>query len=104
MPFQRTFQEFKVEAGELVDKVKDLIHEGNIRRIIIKDASGNTFMEIPLNIAAIGVVAAPLLSALGALAALVAKFTVVIERTEEPPAEKPAEEQKAAETQVTASE
>ncbi len=83
MPFQRTFQEFKVEAGELADKVKEFIHQGNVRRIIIKDASGNTFMEIPLNIAAIGVVAAPILSAIGTLAALVAKFTVVIERTDE---------------------
>lgn len=89
MDFQRKFEELKVEASELVDKIQELLHEGTVRRIIIKDAAGHTFMEIPLTITALAVVAAPLLSALGALAALVAKFTVVIERTEEPP--KPAD-------------
>jgi hypothetical protein len=86
MDFQRRFEEFKVEASELVGKVGDLLHEGNVRRIIIKDASGNTFMEVPLNVAAIGVIAAPVVSAIGALAALVANFTVVVERAGESPA------------------
>jgi hypothetical protein len=84
MDINRKIEELKVEAGELVDKVADLLREGNVRRIIIKDASGHTFMEIPLNVAAIGLIAAPLVSAVGALAAMVAKFTVVIERSEEP--------------------
>jgi hypothetical protein len=84
MDINRKIEELKVEAGELVDKIADLLREGNVRRIIIKDASGHTFMEIPLNIAAIGLIAAPLVSAVGALAAMVAKFTVVIERYEEP--------------------
>ncbi len=86
MDFQRTFEEFKVQANELVDKVKELIHEGNIRRIIIKDSTGHTFMEIPMSVAAIGVIAAPILAAIGALAGMVANFTVVIERNpQEPP-------------------
>jgi hypothetical protein len=84
MDINRKIEELKVEAAELVDKIGELLREGNVRRIIIKDASGNTFMEIPLNIAAIGLIAAPLVSAVGALAAMVAKFTVVIERAEEP--------------------
>ena len=86
MDMQQTFEEIKVSAGQLVDQVREIIHEGTARRIIIKDGTGHTFMEIPLSIAAIGAIAAPLLSALGALAALVASFTIVIERTPEPPA------------------
>lgn len=80
MEFPHSFEEFKVKAEELVEKIKELIHEGNVRRIIIRDGSGHTFMEIPITIAAIGVVAAPLLAALGALAAMVADFRVVVER------------------------
>jgi hypothetical protein len=90
MDFPHNFEELKVQAGELVDKVKELIHEGNVRRIIIKDESGHTFMELPLTVAAVGVVAVPVLAALGALAAMVAKFQVVVERSGPPPAGSPA--------------
>jgi hypothetical protein len=90
MDFQQKFEELKVEAGQLVDKVKEVLHEGNVRRIIIKDEMGHTFMEIPLSIAAIGAIAAPLLSAVGALAALVSKFTIVIERNPAEPPKPPA--------------
>jgi len=83
MDFQAKFEEFKVHGKELVDKVKGLIHEGNVRRVIIKDERGNTFIEIPVNVAALGVIAAPVLAALGTLAALVAHFTVVVERAKE---------------------
>jgi hypothetical protein len=79
------FEEVKVQSQELVDKVKELIHEGNVRRVIIKDDKGNTFMEVPLTIAALGVVAVPVLAAIGAIATLVANFTVVIEREKMPP-------------------
>jgi repressor of nif and glnA expression len=81
MDFQAKFDEMKVQAVDLVEKVKELLHETNIRRIIIRDEKGNTFMEIPISIAAVGAVVAPLLAALGTLAALVARFTVVVERT-----------------------
>ncbi len=77
------FEEFKVQSRDLVEKVKHLIHEGSVRRIIIKDEKGHTFLEIPLTIAAIGVVAAPVVSAVGAVAAMVAKFTLVVERAED---------------------
>lgn len=80
--FSKKFEEFKVEADHLVDKVRELIHQGNVRRIIIKDSQGHTFMEIPLTVAAVGVIAAPILTVVGALAAMVGKFTVVTERSD----------------------
>ncbi len=80
MDIPHSFEEFKVQAGELGEKVKELLHEGTVRRIIIKDAHGHTFMEIPLTIAAVGAIAAPVLTAIGALAAMVADFHVVVER------------------------
>ena len=61
--------------------------QGNVQRIIVKDEHGNTFVEIPVTVAAIGAVAAPVLAALGAISALVAKFSIVVVRTEpKPPA------------------
>ena len=86
------YEEFKVRGRDLVDKIKDLLHEGNVRRIILKDEQGHTFMEIPLTIAALGVVAAPLLAAVGAIAALVANFTLVVERNAEPSAPPPGDQ------------
>jgi Domain of unknown function (DUF4342) len=82
--FDRFFEEIKVAGKDLVEKIKELIHEGNVRRIIIKDEHGHTFMEIPLTIATIGVIAAPLLAALGAIATMVAKFEIVVERAAPP--------------------
>jgi hypothetical protein len=74
------YEEFKVQSKDLVDKVKHLIQEGTVNRIIIKDERGHTFLEIPLTIAAIGIIAAPVLAGIGAIAALVANFTLVVER------------------------
>jgi len=79
--FDRVFEQFKVAGQDLVDKVQELIHEGNVRRIIVRDEHGHTFLEIPLTIAAVGVVAAPILAAVGAIATLVSKFDVAVERT-----------------------
>lgn len=78
------FEEIKVLGHELVDKVKALVHEGNVRRIIIKNEQGHTFMEIPVSVAAVGAVFAPVLAAVGALAAMAAKFTIVVEKTAAP--------------------
>ena len=78
------FEEVKVLGNELADKVKALIHEGNVRRIIIKDEHGHTFVEIPVSVAAVGAVFAPVLAAVGALAAMAAKFTIVVEKVGEP--------------------
>src|ERR1700691_5186342 len=96
--FRVTLEEFKVLGKELVDKVQEIIHEGNVRRIIIRDEHGHTFIEIPLTVAAIGAVAAPILAAVGAIAAHLAHFPIVVERVEhvppqpaEPPAPPPTE-------------
>jgi len=86
MRVQDFIEEVQVLGRDLVEKVKSLIHEGNVQRIIIKDDHGNTFMEIPVTFAAIGVIAAPVLAAVGAISVLVAKFTVVVERSGPPPA------------------
>src|SRR5580698_803590 len=87
--FRVTLEEFKVLGKELVDKVREIIHEGNVRRIIIRDEHGHTFIEIPLTVAAIGVVAAPILAAVGAIAAHLAHFTIIIERVTPEPAPEP---------------
>jgi len=79
--FEQVFEQFKVAGKDLADKIRELIHEGNVRRIIIKDEHGHTFMEIPMSVATIGVIAAPVLAAVGAVATLVAKCEVVVERT-----------------------
>jgi Domain of unknown function (DUF4342) len=84
--FERFFEQFRVHASELGDKIRELIHEGNVRRIIIKDEQGHTFMEIPLTVATVGAVVAPILAAVGAIATLVARFDIVVERTAPPDA------------------
>jgi hypothetical protein len=78
------FEEIKVLGNELADKVKALIHEGNVRRIIIKDEHGRTFVEIPVTVAALGALFAPVLAAVAALATMAVKFTVVVERSADP--------------------
>jgi len=78
-------EEIQVLGRDLVDKVKALVHEGNVNRIIIKDEKGNTFVEIPVTVATLGAIFAPVLAAVGALSALAAKFKIVIER--KPPSE-----------------
>jgi hypothetical protein len=78
-------EEVQVLGRDLVEKVKSLIHEGNVRRIIVRDDHGNTFIEIPVTVAAVGAVLAPIMAALGAISALVAKFTIVVVRTEDRP-------------------
>jgi hypothetical protein len=75
-------EEFKVNGEELISRVKKLIHEGNIRRIIIKDRDGKTVMEIPLTIGVVGALLAPTLAAVGAIAALITEATVVVEKVE----------------------
>lgn len=73
---------FKVKGEELLAKIKELIHEGNVHRIIIKDEEGRTYMEIPVTIGVIGTVLMPVFAAVGALAALAANFTIEVIRKE----------------------
>jgi hypothetical protein len=73
-------EEFRVNGEELIAKVKQLIHEGNIRRVSIKDKDGKVLIEFPLTIGVVGLVLAPTLAAVGAIAALVGEATVVVEK------------------------
>ncbi|HEX4662658.1 MAG TPA: DUF4342 domain-containing protein [Candidatus Saccharimonadales bacterium] len=74
-------EEFKVSGEELIAKVKQLIKEGNVRRIIIKDKDDKVLIEVPLTIGVVGIVLAPVLAAIGAIAALVTECTILVERT-----------------------
>jgi Domain of unknown function (DUF4342) len=89
MGFQSIVEEIQVLGSNLVDKVKELIHEGNVQRIIIKNEQGHTLVEIPVTLAAIGIIGAPVMAAVGAIAAAVVKCTVVVERREPPAAQPP---------------
>lgn len=80
MTDKKTTEEFTVNGEELLAKVKSLINEGNIRRIIIKDAEDKTLVEFPVTIGVVGALFAPVLAAVGAIAALVTKCTIIVER------------------------
>ena len=75
-------EEFHVNGEELLGKIKNLIKEGNIRKIIIKDKEGKTIFEIPLTFGVVGALIVPQLAAIGAIAALLAEATVVVEKAE----------------------
>ena len=72
-------EEFKIAGSDLVAKIKELVHEGNIRRIVIKQ-NEDTVLELPLTVAAVGAIIAPVLAAVGAFAALVTNCSIVVER------------------------
>lgn len=82
-----TTEEFKVSGSDIIDTVKRIVAEGNARRIIIKSEAGNTLVEFPVTIGAIGALLAPVLAAVGAIAALVTRCTIIVEKREpgEPP-------------------
>ncbi len=71
-------EEFKVTGERLIEKVKELVREGNARKIIIKNEEGKTLLEVPLTIGAVGALIAPALAAIGAVAALVSNCTIVV--------------------------
>jgi hypothetical protein len=76
-------EEFQVSGDKLVAKIKELVHEGNIRRIAIKNEEGRTLVELPLTVGVVGAILAPQLAAIGAIAALVTNCTIVVEKVEE---------------------
>ncbi len=76
-------EEFRVNGEALLAKIKEIIHEGNVRRIIIKDEKGATYIEIPMTVGVIGTLLLPVWAAVGALAALAANFNIVVEKTVE---------------------
>lgn len=85
-------EEFRVSGEAVVAKVKELVREGNVRRVTIKNDEGRTLLEIPLTIGVIGTVLLPVWAALGAMAALVANLTIAVERVERAAPATPTEE------------
>ncbi len=77
-----TTEEHKVSGEGLVARVRELIHEGNVRRIIVKNDKGQTLLEIPLTVGLVGAALMPVLVALGSIAALAAEYTLVVEKHE----------------------
>jgi len=75
-------EEFKIDGGALLDKIKELIHQGNIRKLTLKNEDGKTLMEIPLTVGVVGVALLPILAAVGAVAAVATRLTLVVEKTE----------------------
>jgi CBS domain-containing protein len=73
-------EEFTISADNLIEKVKELLREGNVTRIIVKDEKGKVLLEIPATVGVIGVVLAPWLAALGVITALVTNCRIVVER------------------------
>lgn len=73
-------EEFKIKGDELLGRVRELIREGNVRRVTIKNSDGKTMLEIPLTIGVVGALIAPVAAAIGAVAALVTECTVTITR------------------------
>ncbi len=79
------YEEYKVDGDALVAKVKELVHQGNIRRIVIKNEQGQTLIEVPLTLGVVGAVLLPVWAAIGAVAALAVKLTILVERVDTPP-------------------
>ena len=74
--------EFRVKGEDLIRKIKDVMHEGNVRRIIIKDEQGKTYFEVPLTLGVVGAVLMPVWAAIGAVAALASNFTIEVQKRE----------------------
>ena len=75
-------EEFSIHSDELVKRVKELLHEGNVRRIIVRDEEGHVLLEVPVTAGLVGAVLAPWLAAVGAIAALVTRCNISVERRE----------------------
>jgi repressor of nif and glnA expression len=84
MSDEKTYtEEIPISGEDLLSKIKELIHEGNIRRIIIRNQDGRNLIDIPLTVGVVGVVMAPQLAAIGAIAALLGNGSIVVEKVKE---------------------
>jgi hypothetical protein len=83
------YEEFKVRSEDAIAKIKELVREGNVRRLTIKNDEGETLVEVPLTIGVIGTLLLPTWAAVGAIAALVANLTLAVERREPAPGATP---------------
>ena len=75
-------EEFKVNGEDLLKKVKEIIKEGNVRKLTVRDKEGKDLVALPLTLGVVGIALAPMLAAVGAIAALVTECTIVVEREE----------------------
>jgi hypothetical protein len=80
-------EQFSISGEQLLNKAKELIHEGNATKLIIKNEAGHTVLEVPLVLGAVGAIIAPVLAAIGAAAAFLTKCTLVVVREQEKPGE-----------------
>ena len=85
------WKELKVTGDQLVSTVKELVREGNVRRIVIKNDQGHAYLEIPLTVGVVGALLLPVLAAVGALAAVASGLTIAVERIEQTPPPHPAD-------------
>ena len=76
-------EEFQVRGDEIIAKIKELIREGNIRRVILKNEDGRTLIDVPLTVGVVGVIVAPQLAAIGVVAALLSHGTILVEKVVE---------------------
>ena len=74
--------EFEVKSDELVQKTKEILHDGNVTKIIVENEKGQTLLEIPVTVGVVGALLAPWLAALGAIAAIATKCKIKVERKE----------------------
>ena len=79
-------EEIRITADKLIETVKELLHEGNVRHIVVKNPAGDTIIEVPVTIGVVGLIVAPILAAIGAIAVFAADFTIVVTREGTPPA------------------
>lgn len=82
-------EEFQVTGEAVVAKLREILHAGNVRRIIIKNEAGQVLIEVPLTLGVVGAVLLPVWAAIGAIAALAANLTIVVEKVEAPAAGAP---------------
>lgn len=75
-------EEFKLDGAQVIAKIKELIHQGNIRRITVKNDEGRTLIEIPLTLGLVGVALLPVYAAVGAIAAMATRMIIVVEKIE----------------------
>ncbi|MBL7161722.1 MAG: DUF4342 domain-containing protein [Anaerolineales bacterium] len=85
-------EEFQVSGDKMVGKIKEVLHEGNIRRVAIQNEDGRVLIDVPLYLGVVGALLAPQLAAIGAIAALVTKCTLIVEKVEEEEVEEETEE------------
>jgi hypothetical protein len=82
-------EELHCTADKLIETIKELLHEGNVRHIVVKNPQGHTVVEVPVSVGVVGILIAPVLAAIGAIAVYAANFTLVVTREVEPPAPAP---------------